>query len=127
MNLDLQTEQIGIIGATLTALTLIVRRLLDFIENKDKRQNVIEQITLKEIQVQIDIIQKDIVSIGSHVEDIEDAQQSIQRVVIQVKEILRLHRDPNNRQSTEDTNRMLNTILISLGEIRGELRAKGVP
>jgi hypothetical protein len=127
MNLDLQTEQIGIIGATLTALTLIVRRLLDFIENKDKRQNVIEQITLKEIQVQIDIIQKDIVSIGSHVEDIEDAQQSIQRVVIQVKEILRLHRDPNNRQSTEDTNRMLNTILISLGEIRGELRAKGAP
>ena len=127
MNLDLQTEQIGIIGATLTALTLIVRRLLDFIEDKDKRQNVIEQITLKEIQVQIDIIQKDIVSIGSHVEDIEDAQQSIQRVAIQVKEILRLHRDPNNRQSTEDTNRMLNTILISLGEIRGELRAKGVP
>jgi hypothetical protein len=124
MNLDLQTEQIGIIGATLTALTLIVRRLLDFIENKDKRQNVIEQITLKEIQVQIDIIQKDIVSIGSHVEDIEDVQQSIRHVVTQVKEILRLHRDPNNKQSIEDTNRMLNTILISLGEIRGELRVK---
>lgn len=122
--MEFSTQELGIIGGAITGLTVTARGLIKLLESRMASTKV----SAEKLTGALERIEKLIVGhISTESENTDKIfleLRALDGIDAEIQEILRILRDPTSSVSTEETNRMLGKILISLVGIREALRPR---
>lgn len=118
----------GAVAAAVAALAYVSRGLLDYVTKRNDTEPSVSPDQLRDlvrgsvaVNNRLDNIVSSLESIDQHAAQAEQIQEAVRELDSKVVELLRMHRDPNSVFSTDETNKLLNSVLQALSKLEGRL------